>query len=171
MLRTKQVTPEELIQVVERRVEAVNDTLHAVITPCFERARKRIPDLEAQIEKMENNGFISSSSYPAGFLFGLPVLIKDTNYVHGVRYTSGFYREDEDAENVRKKGYVDSDPLILQIEKMGGLVVGKTNVPEFGAGSHSFNRVFETCVNPWDTRTTASGSSGMYTNNGTYINI
>ena len=43
---------------------------------------------------------------------------------------------------------------------MGGVVVGKTNVPEFAAGSHSFNTLFETCVNPWDTRTSAAGSSG-----------
>ena len=43
---------------------------------------------------------------------------------------------------------------------MGGVVVGKTNLPEFCAGSHSFNKLFNTCVNPWDTRTSAAGSSG-----------
>ena len=152
LLKKKEVTPERLIRVVEERIEEVNGALHAVVTTCFDRAREKLRELEADMERMEH--------FPPGFLYGMPVLIKDTNYLKGVRFSVGFYTEEEDAEHVAKAGLIDSDPLVLQIERMGGIAVAKTNVPEFGAGSHSFNNLFPTCVNPFDTRTAGSGSSG-----------
>lgn len=55
-----------------------------------------------------------------------------------------------------------SDALVLQLERMGGIVVGKTNVPEFGAGSNTFNEIFPTTLNPLPgcEGLTAGGSSG-----------
>ena len=134
MLKTKYVTPERLIQVVERRVADVNPQIHAVVTPCFSRARSKLRELEERMSAM--------TAFPPGFLYGLPVLIKDTSYVHGVRFSLGFYTQEEDEEHVKKMGLTDSDPLVLQLEQMGGLVVGKTNLSEFAAGGHSFNNVF-----------------------------
>ena len=64
-----------------------------MVTTCFGRAREKLRELDERMEKMA-----APHLYPPGFLYGLPVLIKDTNYVSGVRYSLGFYTEDEDDE-------------------------------------------------------------------------
>ena len=90
---------------------------------------------------------------PAGYLHGLPVLVKDTNPVAGVVFTEGSVMH---VNRVAK----ESDTLVETLEAKGAIVVGKTNVPEFAAGSQCFNEIFPSTVSPWDTRTTAGGSSG-----------
>ena len=152
LLKAKRVTPERLIEVVRNRIDRVNTEVNAVVTTCFDRALEKLGELRLAMAQME--------SFPPGFLYGMPVLIKDTNYVKGVRFSLGFYTEEEDAAHVAKAGLTDSCPLVRQIERMGGLVVGKTNLSEFAAGGHSFNNVFPMCVNPHDTRMSAGGSSG-----------
>ena len=90
---------------------------------------------------------------PPGFLYGLPILIKELEAVQGVRWTC--------CSLVHKDRVADySDPLVLQLEAMGGIIVGKTNSPEFGAGSNSFNDLFQSTTTPYDIRATAGGSSG-----------
>ena len=153
LLKARRVTPERLIEVVRNRIDRVNPAVNAVVTTCFDRALEKLKELRAAMARTE-------APPPAGFLHGLPVLIKDTNYVKGVRFSLGFYTEEEDAAHVAKAGLTDSCPLVLQIERMGGLVVGKTNLSEFAAGGHSFNSIFAMCVNPRDTRMSAGGSSG-----------
>ena len=81
------------------------------------------------------------------------MLIKDTQAVAGVTFTAGSAIFKDRVPEV-------SDPIVVQIEAQGGIVCGKTNVPEFAAGSQSFNALYPTSVSPYDTRTTAGGSSG-----------
>ena len=82
-----------------------------------------------------------------------PVLIKDTTEVAGVKTTYGSKLYEN---NISKK----SDILVSNIEENGGLVLGKTNTPEFAAGSNTFNDVFGTTKNPWNSILSAGGSSG-----------
>ena len=140
-LKSRRVTPLELIDVVETRLKETDHLLHTTPITCFDRARKAARSLVCQ------------KSPKPGYLYGLPILIKDCHAVSGVRYTEGSpLHKNRIPEN--------SDPIVLQLEEMGGIVVGKTNTPEFCAGSHSFNTLFETTRSPYDTRTSAGGSSG-----------
>ncbi|CAK9001641.1 unnamed protein product [Durusdinium trenchii] len=80
-------------------------------------------------------------------------LVHDTHAVEGVRFTEGSLLY---AERIAET----NASVVSQLEANGAIIVGKTNVPEFCAGSQSFNSLFPTTVSPWDTRTTAGGSSG-----------
>ena len=84
---------------------------------------------------------------------GLPVAIKDLTDVAGVRttYGSSIY-----ANHIPKV----SHPLVKRIEDMGGIVIAKSNTPEFGAGGSTFNEVFGKTRNPWNTSLTPAGSTG-----------
>ena len=88
-----------------------------------------------------------------GFLHGLPIVIKDLTDVKGVKTTYG---------STIYKNHVptESDYLVQRIEYMGGIVIGKSNTPEFGAGSQTFNKVFGATSNPWNNNYTSGGSSG-----------
>ncbi|WP_119303714.1 amidase [Dongia deserti] len=140
-LRSGEITPLDLIDAVERRAAQVNGVVNALVTPCYDRARDHARRLMA-LPPSER-----------GLLAGLPVGIKDLNDVAGVRTT---YGSPIFAENVP----AESEPLVEAIEANGGIVVGKTNTPEFGAGANTFNAVFGETLNPWNPALNAAGSSG-----------
>ena len=124
-----------------KRINETHSSINAVITVCEDRARKQIKNLNT-----------TNQNHP-GYLHGLPVVIKDLTNVKGVRTTYG------------SKIYKDhipetSDFLVERIEQMGGVIIGKTNTPEFGAGSQTFNEVFGETPNPWNLGYTSGGSSG-----------
>ncbi|WP_158971776.1 amidase [Chachezhania sediminis] len=144
LLRKGQVSPAELLDASEARTAAVEPSINAMPTTCFDRARAdtaNLPDRKS-----------AASGHPA-WLAGLPLSIKDLNPVAGVRTTMG---------NPYYANWVpeESDLMVERLESRGGLVVGKTNTPEFGAGGNSTNRVLGATRNPWDTRMNAGGSSG-----------
>lgn len=144
LLKAKEVSPGELLDAVFERMAQVEPSVNAVVTQCEDRARKALSEL-ANAEKINGDG--------AGWLAGLPITIKDLNAVAGVRTTYG---------NLALKDNIPavSDPLVERLESRGGVVTGKTNTPEFGAGGNTFNEVFGFTRNPWDTRKNAGGSSG-----------
>src|SRR4029079_18377194 len=88
-----------------------------------------------------------------GPLHGLPIAHKDLQATAGIRTTFGspIFRDHVPAE---------SSPLVARLKQAGAIVVGKTNTPEFGAGSQTFNPVFGATLNPYDTSKTCGGSSG-----------
>jgi amidase len=88
-----------------------------------------------------------------GLLAGLPVPIKDLTDVAGVRCTQG-------SPIFRNRIAETSDLLVTHLEGRGGVIYAMSNTPEFGAGAHTFNEVFGMTRNPWNTRLSASGSSG-----------
>ena len=98
-------------------------------------------------------GAACEASGEAGWLAGLPVSIKDLTDVAGVRTT---YGSPIFANHVPAK----SHPLVERIERKGGIVVAKSNTPEFGAGGSTFNEVFGRTRNPWNTSLTCGGSTG-----------
>src|SRR4030095_1258242 len=88
-----------------------------------------------------------------GWLSGLPVAIKDLVDVAGVRTTYG-------SPIFRDHVPEASHPLVTRIERKGGIVIAKSNTPEFGAGGNTFNEVFGRTRNPWNTALTCGGSTG-----------
>ncbi len=135
------VSPLELIDASLARIAAIDPIVNAVPTICADRARahaRRLDDRPVQ---------------ERGWLAGLPVLIKDLVDVEGVRTTHG---------SPIFKDYVPERSAIQarRVECQGGIILGKTNTPEFGAGAQTFNEVFGITRNPWNTALTPSGSSG-----------
>ncbi len=140
-LRTGAISPLDCLDVLEKRVAAVNGPVNALVTLCFERARSRAKALMAR------------PVGERGALCGLPVPIKDLSDVAGVRSTQGsLIFKDRIAEV--------SDLMVRHLEAEGGIVYAMSNTPEFGAGAQTFNDVFGITRNPWDTRLTPAGSSG-----------
>jgi amidase len=136
-----EVTPLDLLDVLEKRIGEVDGKVNALPILCFDRARTHAKAL------MQNK--------PAerGLLAGLPVPIKDLIGVKGVLTTQGSpIFKDRIAEQ--------SDIVVETLERNGAVVYAKSNTPEFGAGAHTFNEVFGATRNPWDASKSASGSSG-----------
>jgi len=137
LVRRKQVKSIELVEAAIDRIERLNPTLNAVITPMYDEARKA-----------------ASGPLPDGPFTGVPFLLKDlTAQYAGVRLTAGsaFLRDhvsDHDTE------------LVIRLKRAGLIVLGKTNTPEFGLLPTTEPRLFGPTRNPWDTTRTAGGSSG-----------
>jgi amidase len=140
-LNSGEVTPLDLLDVLEQRIAEVDGQVNALPTLCFDRART---SAKALMNKPVGN---------RGLLAGLPIPIKDLTNVEGVLTTQGspIYKDTVPAR---------SDVLVEHLESNGALVYAKSNVPEFGAGANTFNEVFGPTLNPWDLSRSAAGSSG-----------
>ncbi|MBH68911.1 MAG: amidase [Rhodospirillaceae bacterium] len=144
-LKAGDISPLEMIAAAEKRIELVEPFINALPTTCFERARR--------CAKRLMSGDNSNMLAEPGWLAGIPIAIKDLMDVSGVRTT---YGSTIFANHVPKK----SHPLVERIERMGGIVIAKSNTPEFGAGGATFNQVFGKTCNPWNTSLTSGGSTG-----------
>lgn len=144
-LRSGDISPLDMIEAAEKRISEVEPAINALHTLCLERARAHANRLMSAKDNKQN--------HPPCWLAGLPVAIKDLTDVAGVRTTYGspIY-----ANHIPKK----SHPLVERIEAMGGIVIAKSNTPEFGAGGSTFNEVFGKTRNPWNTSLTPAGSTG-----------
>ncbi len=141
LLRIGAISPLDCLDALEKRIAAVNAPVNALVTLCFERARDHARRLTAL------------PVHERGRLAGLPVPIKDLVDVAGVRSTQG-------SPIFKDVVPTQSDIMVKHLEGEGGVVYAMSNTPEFGAGAHTFNEVFGITRNPWDTRLSASGSSG-----------
>lgn len=144
-LRAGEVSPLEMIDAAEARIAEVEPAVNALPTLCLDRARDHAKALM--------NGQRREAEGEAGWLAGLPVAIKDLTEVAGVRTTFG---------SPIFSDYVPerSHPIVERIERKGGVVIAKSNTPEFGAGGSTFNEVFGRTRNPWNTALTCGGSTG-----------
>lgn len=139
----REVSARELLDLHLERIAAVNPDVNAIVSLDEERARERAAEADEQTARGET----------LGALHGLPHAFKDTHEVAGWRTTFGSPLR---AEYVPKR-----DELIVERIRAAGVVtIGKTNVPEWAAGSHTFNPVFGTTRNPYDLSRSAGGSSG-----------
>ncbi|HSQ04817.1 MAG TPA: amidase [Burkholderiales bacterium] len=143
LLKTKQLSPLELLDASIARIEDTNSHINAIVTPCYDRARDRA-------RRLMNAPRTDISPH---YLHGLPIAVKDNTDVAGVRCTYG-------SRIHADRTATDSDLVVQRLEENGAIVVVKTNLPEFAAGGNTFNDVFGATRNPWDTRMSASGSSG-----------
>ena len=131
-LKKGEVTPLDLLDVLEKRIAEVDGKVNALPTLCFDRARDHAKAL------------MQKKPAERGLLAGLPIPIKDLTDVAGVRTTQGspIYKDNVPAR---------SDILVEHLEENGGVIYAKSNTPEFGAGANTFNEVFGATRNPWDT--------------------
>src|SRR5690349_17450636 len=144
-LRRREVTPLDLVEAAASRIAAVEPAVNALPTLCLDRAR----DHARRLMKGEGR----EAENEVGWLAGLPVAIKDLVDVGGVRTTYG-------SPIFRDHVPTKSHPLVERIERKGGIVIAKSNTPEFGAGGSTFNEVFGRTRNPWNTALTPGGSTG-----------
>lgn len=144
-LKRREISPLDLIDAAEKRIGSVEPAVNALPTLCLDRARNHA----RQLMNRQRQG----AEGEAGWLAGLPVSIKDLVDVAGVRTTYG---------SPIFRGHVPtkSHPLVERIERKGGIVIAKSNTPEFGAGGSTFNEVFGRTHNPWNTSLTCGGSTG-----------
>lgn len=139
------ITPLDLIDAAEKRIAACEPAINALPTLCLDRARDHARQL-MQGKRREATG-------EPGWLAGLPLAIKDVNDVAGVRTTYGSpIFKDHVPET--------SHPVVERIERKGGIVIAKSNTPEFASGGSTFNEVFGRTSNPWNTSLTPGGSTG-----------
>jgi len=143
MLRKKAISPVELMQTFLERIEKINPIINAYVT--------LVPEMA--LEAAKNAETLIMQGGEVGLLTGIPVSIKDLTLTAGIRTTHG------------SKLYEDFVPtedelLVERVKKAGGIILGKTNTPEFGAGASTFNKVFGITRNPWNTAYTVGGSSG-----------
>jgi len=142
-VRRKEISASELLDLHLARIAEHNPQLNAIVSLDEERARA---GAAAADERTANGGDL-------GPLHGLPFAFKDTHDVAGWRTT---YGSPLFADHVP----ADDDLVVERIRAAGVVPIGKTNVPEFAAGSHTFNPVFGTTLNPVDPTRSAGGSSG-----------
>ncbi len=143
MLRAKQVSAREVLTAHLERIDSVNPAVNAIVTLTAERATERAAELDDLAARGEF----------AGPLHGLPMAHKDNHLTAGIRTTFG--------SRARSDFVPDGDDLAVErIRAAGAVTIGKTNIPEFAAGGHTFNEVFGVTRNPYDLSRTAGGSSG-----------
>ena len=142
-LRSKELSAAEVMTAHLRQIERVNPKVNAIVTLVAEQAMEQARAADAALARGQW----------LGPLHGLPIAHKDLLDTKGIRTTYG--------SPIFKDHVPDQDALIVErIQKAGALTVGKTNTPEFGAGSQTFNRVFGATRNPYDLSKTCGGSSG-----------
>src|ERR671917_1773016 len=147
LIRGREVSAEETVAACLDQVERTNPRVNAIVTLVPERAMR---DARAADERLREALALGEDVGP---LYGLPVAHKDLALTRGIRTTFGsLIYEDFVPE--------EDDLIVERLRRAGAITVGKTNTPEFGAGSKTYNEVFGETLNPYDTTKTCGGSSG-----------
>ena len=143
LLRQRKVSALEVLEAHLKVLERVNPKVNAIVTLVPDEAREAARKAD---ETMAKSG-------PIGHLHGLPIAHKDLQETKGIRTTFG--------SPIFKDNVPTADSLtIARLKHAGAITIGKTNTPEFGAGSQTFNKVFGATLNPYDLTKTCGGSSG-----------
>ena len=145
LIRARKVSATEVMRTFIAQIERVNPRVNAIVTFLPERALKEARALD---RRMANR-----RTAKPGPLAGLPIAYKDLVPTKGIRTTLG------------SRVYADQVPaqdhlIVERLRAAGAITIGKTNTPEFGAGSQTFNKVFGATRNPYDPSKTSGGSSG-----------
>jgi amidase len=143
LIRAKKLSAREALAEHLKQIERVNPKVNAIITLVPEMAA----DAAAKADEMQ------AHNEKLGPLHGLPVAHKDLFETRGIRTTFG---------SPLFKDYIPSedDLVVERIRRAGAITIGKTNTPEFGAGSQTFNTIFGATRNPYDLTKTCGGSTG-----------
>lgn len=144
LIQTKQVSAREVMVAHLERINRVNPTINAIVAKLDD---ERCLALATAADQQVANG------ETLGPLHGLPIAFKDLQPAVGFPFTRGsvIYQHAMPAED---------SVLVERLRNAGAIPIGKTNTPEFGMGSHTYNKVYGTTVNPYDHTKSAGGSSG-----------
>ncbi|GAA3674322.1 amidase [Arthrobacter ginkgonis] len=143
LMRSRQVSAVEVLEAHLEQIDRLNPVVNAVVTIDEDGARAAAAEADRKLAAGE----------PTGPLHGLPISFKDTARTAGMRTTFGHPRHADFVPDA-------NDLHVQRILDAGAILLGKTNVPEYAAGSHTFNRVFGVTRNPYDPSKSAGGSSG-----------
>jgi amidase len=143
LIRTKKLSAREALEAHLKQIERVNPKVNAIVT--------LVPEMAAAAAAKADE--MQAHKETLGPLHGLPVAHKDLLETRGIRTTFG---------SLLFKDYVptEDDIVVERMRRAGAIIIGKTNTPEFGAGSQTFNKVFGATHNPYDLTKTCGGSSG-----------
>ena len=142
-IAAREISAVEVMDAHLSRIDRVNPTVNAIVTLLPDQARRGAEAADAAIARGD----------ALGPLHGLPVAHKDLTWTKGIRTTFGC--------RAFEHFVPDADALIVErLRAAGAITIGKTNTPELGAGSQTFNAVFGATRNPYDTTKTCGGSSG-----------
>jgi amidase len=142
-IRSRDLSPVEAIDAARAQFEALNPIVNAVVTPAYDQARVEAGRAEQAVLRGD----------AVGPLHGVPIGLKDLTETAGLRTTYG--------SKLFEDHVPTEDALLVQrLKAAGGIVVGKTNAPEFAAGINTRNPIFGTTVSPWNTDLSSGGSSG-----------
>jgi amidase len=144
MIREKKISSREVVQAHLKQIARVNPKVNAIVT--------LVPEEQLMAQALAADEAIVKKQilWP---LHGLPVGVKDLHDTKGIRTTHG--------SPLHANDIPDLDCLVVEREKRAGaIVIGKTNVPEWGLGSQTFNPVFGPTLNPYDLTKTCGGSTG-----------
>jgi amidase len=145
LMRTRKVSAREVMSAHLARIASWNPKVNAIVAKLDDAKCLALAD---EADKRAARG---RDALPP--LHGLPTAFKDLQPAVGFPWTRG--------SPIYKSAMPTADSLFVErVRKAGALPIGKTNTPEFGMGSHTFNQVYGTTLNPYDTRKTAGGSSG-----------
>jgi amidase len=147
-IRAREITVREVMVAHLVRIRACNPTLNAIVAMRSED--ECVALAEAADRQLEDD--LARGRWP-GPLLGLPVAFKDTEPAVGFPQTQG-------SVIFRDLMPTADSILVERIRRAGAIPIGKTNVPEFAMGSHTYNRVYGATRNPFDTRLSAGGSTG-----------
>src|SRR3954470_10689880 len=142
-IRAHDVSSRELLELYLDRVERLNPAINAVVTLDAERARAAADAADDALARGDD----------VGPLHGLPITIKDAIETEGIRSTGGAI---ELADHVPAA----DAPAVARLREPGAIVFGKTNLPRWSGDGQTFNEMFGTTNNPWDTSRVPGGSSG-----------
>lgn len=145
MLESREISAVEVTRAFIAQIERVNPVVNAIVTFLPEQALDAAKKMDSPSPSGEGRG--------GGALRGLPIAYKDMLATKGIRTTYGsrIFADNVPAEDA----YV-----VERLRDAGAVTLGKTNTPEFAAGSQTFNEVFGATRNPWDLDKTCGGSSG-----------
>jgi amidase len=142
-IRAKELSCVEVMEAHIAQIERVNPKVNAIVTFLPEQARTQARAADTALAR----------GIEPGPLYGLPIAHKDLVLTKGIRTTFG--------SPIFKDFVPDQDEIIVErLRAAGAITIGKTNTPEFGAGSQTFNEVFGETLNPYDLSKTCGGSSG-----------
>ena len=142
-IRRRELSAVEVMHAHLTQIERLNPTVNALVTITAEQALRDARDADQALRR----------SQTVGPLHGLPIAYKDLTETRGIRTTFG--------SPIYRDHVPHADALIVtRMKQAGAITVGKTNTPEFGAGSQTFNTIFGATLNPYDLGKTCGGSSG-----------
>lgn len=142
-IRERRVAPIEVFEAIAKRIERINPLINGYVTLTLDRAREEAKQATDAV----------AAGNAIGPLHGVPVAIKDDLAVKGVRFTCG--------SRLLRKHIADRDDLtVKRLRQAGAIIIGKTNMPEFGHKGTTDNSVFGITNNPWNRDRIAGGSSG-----------